>query len=216
MPRSGQRHAPEALGPGGSIARGTRRGQRRAAVLEARVAELEAQLYRVSPSDLVALRCAGALPERARPWADLAAGTIRRLRLAAEGEPGTEGYRPLSEQRVAFLETAERLLLLGTCEMARALQADDGESAGRAGTLLGKFAALVRDAIGLEPRELLVPSLPAYLRQRQAAQARAGGPNGAGPDAQDPEAGARRTSEARPVTGVTPAVGSGELEDVEP
>ena len=52
-------------------------------------------------------------------------------------------------------------------------------SAGRAGTLLGRFSTLVRDAVGLEPREIDL-DLHDYLASKSgngAAQEGSGGTN---------------------------------------
>jgi hypothetical protein len=149
------------------VSEGTRRGLEKRAELEARNAELERLLYSTSAADIVALRAVGALPEKAHPLADFAAASVRRLHLAAEGEPESPHYRPLSEQRSALLDTAERVLLLGMLEMVRGLEGDS-ESSARAGTLLGKFATLVKDCVGLNAPEHQVPDLTTYLAQKAA------------------------------------------------
>jgi hypothetical protein len=128
---------------------------------------------------------------------DLAAASVHRLRLAAEGEPGSPHYRSLSEQRIALLETAQKVLLLGMLEMVRGLEGDS-ESSARAGTLLGKFATLVKDTLGLDAPEHQVPDLTTYLRER--AENRADGAIEANPDAstasmKERAAGAQDTSE---------------------
>jgi hypothetical protein len=174
------------------VKEGTRKGLATLADLKARNAELERLLYSRSPADITALRETGVLPESAHPFADCVATTIRRLRIAVEGEPVAEDeaedelkrsrYHPLSEQKIALLETAERLLLLGMLEMVRGLEGDS-ESSARAGTLFGKFAALVKDTLGLDPPEHVYPT-PLEYAARKAPQIRAGGPIDADPGAQ--------------------------------
>ena len=117
MPAKGHPHDPRALGPGGSIARGTRYGKRKVKFLEQRVLDLEAALYAVTPRDLALLQRSGAMPQRLRPYADVAAAEVLRLRRAAEGDPGSPGYHPLAEGQAAALRVAERHLLLGLVEL---------------------------------------------------------------------------------------------------
>ena len=112
------------------------------------------------------------------PFAEHAAATVRRLRRAWEGEPEAPHYQTLSEQRSTLLGVAERLLLLADCELARAVVADDGDAAARAGGLLAKFASIVEKAVGLDPREHAV-SLIDYVREREAHASEA---IGAGPE----------------------------------
>ncbi len=183
MPKKGQRHAAEALGPGGTISRGTEYGKKKVKILEEQVRALKAALFSVTPRDIAILRESGTLPESKRELADVAAGEVLRLRRSAEGEPGSDSYRPLAEGQAAALRVAERHLLLGLCEQARALQKDDGESASRAGAQFGKFLAVVKDAIGLGPRELDVPRLEDYLATK-AAENPPEATNGDAPDAQ--------------------------------
>ena len=102
------------------------------------------RVHTIGPDDVIAsIRAAGL---RGRGGAGFPAGIKwDGLRLedgprfvacnGAEGEPGTPAHRPLSEQRSALLEVAERVLLLGLAEMVRSLREDEGESAARAGTL---------------------------------------------------------------------------------
>jgi hypothetical protein len=168
MPAKGTKHAPEALGPGGRISRGTKYGAAKRKWLEERVRELEAALYAVEPADLALLRKSGAMTETVERWHAVASAQVLRLRRSAEGEPDTPGYRPLSEGQVAALSVAQRHLLLGFCEQARALLKDDGESATRAGAQFAKFLATTRDAIGLGPREIPVPDLTEYLERKSA------------------------------------------------
>ncbi len=182
MPNKGTRHDAKALGPGGSIARGSRYGKAKRKFLEARVIELEAALYATTPRDLQLLRQSGALTDSTRAYGVVAAATVLRLRRAAEGLEGSTTYRPLTEQRVALLEVAERILLLALCESARALTASDGEAAARAGTLYSKFAQLVEKAIGLNAMEAEVPSLSDYLASKDS-QAPPSGTNGDATDA---------------------------------
>ena len=139
MPKKGQKHAPEALGPDGTISRGTQYGKKKVRILEEQVRALRAALATMTPRDIDLLRESGTLPESKSDLADVAAAEVLRLRRAAEGEPGSESFRPLAEGQAAALRVAQRHLLLGLCEQARALQKDDGESASRAGAQLGKF-----------------------------------------------------------------------------
>jgi hypothetical protein len=166
MPAKGHKHALDALGPGGSISRGTQYGKKKVRILEEQVRTLKAALYAVAPRDIAILRESGTLPESKRELADVAAAEVLRLRRAAEGEPGSSSYRPLAEGQAAALRVAERHLLLGLCEQARALQSDDGESASRAGAQFSKFLAVLKDSIGLGPREVDVPDLGTYLAKR--------------------------------------------------
>lgn len=123
----------------------------------------------VMPGDLRDAYARRALPARVRHLVRAVAETMQRLQLAAEGEAGSASFRPLSEPRVVGLEVAGRLLLLALLENHRALTADDGEAASRAGSLLAKFYQLVREVVGLDGREVEIPSLSDYLRQREAA-----------------------------------------------
>lgn len=178
MPRRGQCHAPAALGPNGSIARGTRYGKAKRAALEAEVARMHAALYSVAPAELGALRLSGTLSEPTAFCADVAAAEIVRLRRAVEGEgPDGQAARPLSAQRVARLHRAQRILTLGLAFQARALQADDREAAATAGALLAKADALLVATLGLET-EASVPDLRSYLASKAAASA----PNGPDPE----------------------------------
>jgi hypothetical protein len=181
MPAKGHKHAAEALGPGGTISRGTKYGVAKRRWLEKRVRELEAALYAITPRDLALLRESGAMSEAIQRHADVAAAEVLRLRRSAEGEPDTPGYRPLSEGQAAALRVAERDLLLGLCEQARAITADDGDAASRAVGMLSKYLAVVKDAIGLGPREVEVPDLADYLASR-AAKNRSSEENGCDPD----------------------------------
>jgi hypothetical protein len=111
MPAKGTKHTAAALGPGGSISRGTKYGAAKRKWLENRVRELESALYAVEPADLALLRKSGAMSETVERWHAVATAQMLRLRHSAEGEPDTPGYRPLSEGQVAALQVAQRHLL---------------------------------------------------------------------------------------------------------
>ncbi len=192
MPRRGQHHSPAALGPGGSISRGTRFGQRKVKALEAQNAQLLAALYSAGPSEIEAYRRTG-VPSSPSVMlaADVAAATITRLRRAVEGEPAPGAHhppRPLSPQRVARLGHAQRLLTLGIALELRALTADDREAASSAGTLIRAADSIITDTLGMD-LEAEVQSLAAYLAARREAPATAASAaNGSTPEPQAADA----------------------------
>jgi hypothetical protein len=183
VPRKGQHHAHGALGPGGSISRGTRFGQGKARALKAERDRLLEVLYaRGGPAELWALRRSGLLDESAVLATDLARSTMLRLRQAVEGEPDPitgNPLRPLSPQRVTRLEHAERLLAQGIALELRALTTGDREAASSSGTLIRAADAITTAALGMD-LEHDVPDLRSYLAQRQQTPTTsAGATNGA-------------------------------------
>lgn len=91
-----------------------------------------------------------------------------------EGEPGPDGRvaRPLSAQRVARLDHAQRLLTLGIALELRALSSDDRECASSAGTLIRAADSIITDTLGMD-LEAEVPSLRDYLASRRETPATA-------------------------------------------
>ncbi|MCH7707317.1 MAG: hypothetical protein IH884_02440 [Myxococcales bacterium] len=186
MPSKGTRHDAKALGPGGSIARGSRYGKSKRKKLEEQVRQLRAALFETSPAEIVALREGGLLSKSVEFYVAVAAGEIVRLRRAVEGEPVPDADgtlhppHPLSAQRISRLGRAQRLLTLGLALEARALLNDDRESASTAGTLIAKADLILVATLGLDPPEHAVPDLATYV----AAQDRAQRENGDAADAE--------------------------------
>src|SRR5262245_57162210 len=135
MPRKGQTQPSSALGPNGSIARGTRFGLRKRQELEQQNDRLMAALYSPGPNEIEAYRRLGIASPAVELAMDVAAAPMLRLRRAVEGEPTADGTvpRPLSPQRDARLVHAQRLLTLGIALELRALTSEDREAASSAG-----------------------------------------------------------------------------------
>jgi hypothetical protein len=157
MTGKGRKHSPEALGPDGSIARGTRWAL-----------EKRRRIARIAPGEILKLQRSGTLSASLRPFAAQAIEESLGFLQALGGDE--EG---VSEQRMALVQDAARAGLVMRALMAKVLQSDepDGDAISKICSLINaRRANLV--AIGLERREREL-DVNEYVA-RKAAEDRAG------------------------------------------
>ena len=150
MPRKGQRHRSEALGPNGMIARGTKRGL-----------HVRRMLAKVAPSEILELERTGTVARSLRPYAALAVEEAAQLTQALGGED------QISEQRLVLVQDLSRLGLLLRALVARIAQRDvlDADEVAKVTSLVNARRASLL-ALGLERTARDVPDLRSYLAER--------------------------------------------------
>ncbi len=150
MPAKGTRHRREALGPNGTIARGTKRGL-----------YVSRRLRRIAPDEILELERRGLVARSLRPYAALAIEEASQLTQALGGEA------QISEQRLVLVKDAARLGLLLRALVARIAQRDalDADEVAKVTSLVNARRASLL-ALGLERAAKDVPDLRSYLAQR--------------------------------------------------
>jgi hypothetical protein len=157
MAGKGKKHSSEALGPDGSISRGTKRAL-----------EMRRRIARIAPGEILELQRSGTLSTSLRPFASQAVEESLGFLQALGGDEES-----VSEQRLALVQDAARAGLMMRALMAKVLQSDepDGDAISKICSLINaRRANLV--AIGLERRERDL-DVNEYLA-RKAAEDRAG------------------------------------------
>lgn len=130
---------------------------------------------RVRPADLAHLRTSGTVPARL-------AGFLEAAEVEAESLiDALGGLDRVSPQRRALVEDVARCGLVLRAELARYVQTQDSDAAGKVSTLTAARRAGLQ-ALGLDRAARDVPSLADIVEEhRRAREARESGPNGAGP-----------------------------------
>jgi hypothetical protein len=118
----GRKHSPEALGPEGSIARGTRWAL-----------EKRRRIARIAPAEILELQRSGTLSASLRPFAAQAIEESLGFLQALGGDEGG-----VSEQRMALVQDAARAGLVMRALMAKVLQGDDPD-----GDTISKICSLI-------------------------------------------------------------------------
>jgi hypothetical protein len=135
MAGKGRKHSPEALGPDGSIARGTRWAL-----------EKRRRIARIAPGEILELQRSGTLSASLRPFAAHAIEESLGFLQALGGDEGS-----ISEQRMALVQDAARAGLVMRALMAKVLQGEDPD-----GDTISKICSLINSrranltAIGLD------------------------------------------------------------------
>jgi hypothetical protein len=135
MASKGKKHSSEALGPDGSIARGTKRAL-----------EMRRRIARIAPGEILELQRSGTLSASLRPFASQAVEESLGFLQALGGDE--EG---VSEQRIALVQDAARAGLMMRALMAKVLQSDepDGDAISKICSLINARRANLT-AIGLD------------------------------------------------------------------
>jgi hypothetical protein len=157
MTVKGEKHASEALGPDGSIARGTRWAL-----------EKRRRIARIAPGEILELQRSGTLSTSLRPYAAQAIEESLGFLQALGGDEEN-----VSEQRIALVQDAARAGLVMRALMAKVLQGDDPD-----GDTISKICSFINArranlvAIGLD-RVSQEMDVSAYVAKHDA-QERAG------------------------------------------
>ncbi len=177
MPLKGQRHAPEALGPNGSIARGTRFGKMKRAALD----EQRRAAARIAPWEILEAARTGTVPDHRR---DYVADAVDRACRSWPTWAAPSSYPRRARARAGHAARGAHLEMLN----ARVLQSEAIDLEARREDLDAARRA-AREPPGARPRARRERSarsaqLPRVLAQRaQDTPNGAGATNGASPDA---------------------------------